>query len=275
MQEFHKVEGIIEADNVEGRTSVVKNYHRYPLKFLTVDTARRQTLAESRTVEEEDGAQQQRRRGPLAPIWVYAVTYGGGLVAGDDIGLKFTVRRDAALVLTTQASTKVYKSRSPGRSAQGETAGHLVCHQTLAANVESGALLAIVPHAVTCFADARYKQRQVVRMEEGANLILVDWLTSGRVARGEEWAFESYETTNDVLLDDQLLVREAVSLALFPLLLQLRSSLTLFLLVGCLLQVRLSVHDGTPTIAEKMRGYNAMATVRLFLLSRPCCHSAG
>lgn len=219
MQEFHTVEGIIEADNVEGRTSVVKNYHRYPLKFLTVDTARRQTLAESRTVEEEDGAQ-QRRRGPLAPIWVYAVTYGGGLVAGDDIGLKFTVRRDAALVLTTQASTKVYKSRSPGRSAQGETAGHhLVCHQTLAANVESGALLAIVPHAVTCFADARYKQRQVVRMEEGANLILVDWLTSGRVARGEEWAFESYETTNDVLLDDQLLVREAVSLALLTLLL--------------------------------------------------------
>lgn len=236
MQEFHKVEGIIEADNVEGRTSVVKNYHRYPLKFLTVDTARRQTLAESRTAVEEDGAQQQRRRGPLAPIWVYAVTYGGGLVAGDDIGLKFTVRRDAALVLTTQASTKVYKSRSPGRSAQGEdgAAGHLVCHQTLAANVESGALLAIVPHAVTCFADARYKQRQVVRMEEGANLILVDWLTSGRVARGEEWAFESYETTNDVLLDDQLLVREAV---------------------------RLSVHDGTPTIAEKMRGYNAMATI--------------
>merc|ERR1711879_1016961 len=97
-----------------------------------------------------------------------------------------------------------------------------------------GALLAIVPHAVTCFADARYKQRQVVRMEEGANLILVDWLTSGRVARGEEGAFESYETTNDVLLDDQLLVREAV---------------------------RLSVHDGTPTIAEKMRGYNAMATI--------------
>jgi len=234
MQQFHKVEGTIEASCVEGRTSIVKNYHRYPLKFLTVDTARRQTVGD----DSKQGEEREPR--PLAPIWVYAVTYGGGLVAGDDIGLNFTVHRDAAVVITTQASTKVYKSRNPGgasgsqRSTTSAEGARLVCTQTLTADVEAGALLAVVPHAVTCFAESRYKQRQVVRMAEGANLVMVDWLTSGRVARGEEWAFESYETANDVLLDGQLLVHEAV---------------------------RLSVDDGTPTVAEKMRGYNAMATI--------------
>lgn len=92
----------------------------------------------------------------------------------------------------------------------GSRAGPVTCSQTLSTDVEAGALLAIVPHAVTCFADARYKQTQVVRMAKGANLVLVDWLTSGRMARGEQWAFDNYETSNDVLLDGQLLVHEAV-----------------------------------------------------------------
>src|SRR5262245_13535398 len=42
--------------------------------------------------------------------WVYTSTYGGGLVDGDDIALRVDVDAGATLFLSTQASTKVYRS---------------------------------------------------------------------------------------------------------------------------------------------------------------------
>jgi len=196
------------------------------------------------------------------------VSFGGGLVAGDAMGLHLTIHSEAAVALTTQATTKVFKSFSKMGAAQHRGDGSVsnlappqmaqsnlpsdptgkggptiaeaaatttnACTQTLYAEIEPDGLLAIVPHAVTCYADARFRQRQVVQMRHNANLILVDWLTSGRMARGEEWAFESYETSNDIFICNQLLVHEAI---------------------------RLSIHDGSPSLAEKMRGYNAMATI--------------
>lgn len=117
MQQCHKVEGIIEAEEMAGRTSITRNYYRYPLKFLAVDTAKRpSTIGDTqRNTEEGDGL--EKKRGPSAPVWIYAVTYGGGLVAGDDIGLRFHVRQNAAVAITTQASTKVYKSKNANVSS--------------------------------------------------------------------------------------------------------------------------------------------------------------
>ena len=41
--------------------------------------------------------------------WLYTITFGGGLVEGDNITLDVDVGEDCTVVVTTQASTKVYR----------------------------------------------------------------------------------------------------------------------------------------------------------------------
>jgi urease accessory protein len=111
---------------------------------------------------------------------VFAATFGGGLVDGDTIRLDLTLAKGATGLVGTQASTKVYRCPSG------------VCRQDLAANVDEGALLVLVPDPVVCFADARYEQTIAVELAGGASLVLVDTFTAGRSARGERWQFARY-----------------------------------------------------------------------------------
>src|SRR6185436_20614305 len=64
--------------------------------------------------------------------WVYAATLGGGLVGGDRIRMTIDVGADARALLTTQASTKVYRSLRPAS-------------QHISARIADDALLAVVP----------------------------------------------------------------------------------------------------------------------------------
>ncbi|KAH7430093.1 hypothetical protein KP509_09G083200 [Ceratopteris richardii] len=44
-------------------------------------------------------------------VWIYSLSYGGGLVSGDLLYVQVEVGVESTTVLTTQASTKVYKAR--------------------------------------------------------------------------------------------------------------------------------------------------------------------
>jgi urease accessory protein len=117
--------------------------------------------------------------------WVYAATLGGGLVGGDEIRIRAEVSAGARGLLTTQASTKVYRSLRPSR-------------QSLEASLDADALLAVVPDPVVCFADADFTQAQRYDLHPDASLVMVDWLTSGRHASGERWAFSRYNSRFDI-----------------------------------------------------------------------------
>lgn len=65
----------------------------------------------------------------------------------------------------------------------------------------SSSLLAVIPDPVTCFSTAKYSQRQVIKISPDSNLLLVDWVTSGRHERGEKWDFDLYKSTNNIYLD--------------------------------------------------------------------------
>jgi urease accessory protein len=132
--------------------------------------------------------------------WVYSSSLGGGLVGGDEVRLRVDVDADARALLTTQASTKVYRSL--------RRASH-----DLAASVARGALLAVVPDPVVCFADADFVQRQQYELNCSASLVMVDWFSSGRHASGERWAFKRYETRVDVKREGEPIVFDGVVLA--------------------------------------------------------------
>lgn len=120
-----------------------------------------------------------------ATCWVYAATLGGGLVGGDHIRLRADVGTGAHALLTTQASTKIYRSLRP-------------CTQSLDATVEANAMLAVVPDPIVCFADADFTQTQRYDLHADASLVAVDWVTSGRHASGERWAFSRYESRIEI-----------------------------------------------------------------------------
>lgn len=134
--------------------------------------------------------------------WIYAATYGGGLVDGDAVRLDLSVGADATAMLATQASTKVYRSPRPPQGTSYE----------LNAMVSSGGLLAVLPDPVVCFAASTYRQEQRIRLEAGAGLVFMDWVSAGRRAAGERWQFDSYSSRLEVHQDGRLALFDSMAL---------------------------------------------------------------
>jgi urease accessory protein len=130
---------------------------------------------------------------------VYTASYGGGLVGGDALRLVLRVGPGAAAFVSTQASTKVYRSeRGTSLDVQGE--------------VSSGARLIVWPDPTVCYAGSTYDQTQRLTLEPGASAVWVDWMTSGRRASGERWQFRRYVSQLRVSYDARLILLDSVRL---------------------------------------------------------------
>jgi len=134
--------------------------------------------------------------------WIYGSSYGGGLVDGDEVTVNVDLGAGAAAFVSTQASTKVYRSCRGTRTATD-------------ARIGAGALLVLAPDPVVCYAGSRYQQSQRFAVAADGALVLVDWVTSGRRAAGERWRFDEYDASTDVrvagtpVVHDRLLLRAA------------------------------------------------------------------
>ncbi|CAF1817710.1 unnamed protein product [Brassica napus] len=197
--------GKVVVEKIRGRSTATSCFSKYPLKFIL-----------------------PTKVAPVGTdvVWIYSITYGGGIVSGDSISCEFTIGDGCTAVLTTQSSTKVYKA-----------IGSKCSEQTLEARIGSESLLVVIPDPVTCFSTARYYQKQNFRLVSDSNLVLVDWITSGRHANGEKWDFEFYKSINNVYLEDDK------PLFLDTVLLEKRN---------------------IQSIAERMQDYHAIAMVILF-----------
>ena len=90
--------------------------------------------------------------------------------------------------------------------------------KVLQAAVAPGATLVVAPDPLTCFKDAAYEQRQTFDLVGDASLVLVDWVTCGRAARGERWTFDRYDSRNRIRQDGREIVFDRLRLdaALHP-----------------------------------------------------------
>ncbi|MDA3962950.1 MAG: urease accessory protein UreD [Planctomycetota bacterium] len=168
----------LRVDLVDGASAVTGNCARNPARLLT-----------------------PRHRG--AAVWCFTTSFGGGLVAGDHLDLDVALAAGATALLATQASTKVY------HSVDGALA-----RQDLEAAVASDAFLVNLPAHVTCFRDARFRARNRYCLNSGASLLALDWYSAGREAHGgERWAFAQLHSSVELIVDDQLVLREAVELS--------------------------------------------------------------
>ena len=96
--------GNVELTLVAGKTAVTRCRANSPLKLLTP-------------------------RSSGGGAWIFSGTYGGGLVAGDSIHLDIFAGAKTTCLLSTQASTKIYRTESTP------------CAQELNVIAESGAIL--------------------------------------------------------------------------------------------------------------------------------------
>jgi urease accessory protein len=166
--------GMLRVTRSGARSVVTRAYATSPLRLLTPDN-----------------------HGHAA--WIYTSSFGGGLVDGDRVAMDVTIEAGATAFLSTQASTKVY------RSPRGTSVD-------LHARVAADGLLVLAPDPVVCFAASRYRQTQRVDLARAAALVAIDWMTSGRRASGERWRFDEYAAQLSVRLDDALLVHDALAL---------------------------------------------------------------
>jgi urease accessory protein UreH len=140
---------------------------------------------------------------------VFLLSYGGGLVGGDTVHLAIVIQENARLSIVTQGHTKIFKSATR----------QIVTSQTLETQIASGAALCLLPDPVQPFEESVYEQTQVFKLAASASLCLLDWVTQGRSARGEDWSFFRWQGRNEVWMSaasseeiDRLLVRDTVKL---------------------------------------------------------------
>jgi urease accessory protein len=105
----------------------------------------------------------------------------GGLVGGDHLSLDIRLRPKAHVIISTPGATRVYRSLS-------ETSV-----QVARIAVGTGGVLEWVPELTIPFAGSRFRQVIHVTLARGATAFLWDAMASGRVARGERWAFHVVE----------------------------------------------------------------------------------
>ncbi|MBF9238269.1 urease accessory protein UreD [Hymenobacter sp. BT683] len=122
-------------------------------------------------------------------------SYGGGMVAGDAIRLHIAAQPHTQLVVSTQASTKIFRSID-GAVAEQHTTGDL----------DEGALAVVFPDPVVLQAESRYRQVQEWNLQPTSVLLLVDWFHSGRMDQGERFAFTSLHSELRVRVGGRLVV---------------------------------------------------------------------
>jgi urease accessory protein len=145
------------------------------------------------------------------------------------------IRCNRATQTYEQGSTKVFKTRAKlaqsalganvlhdvsASSSSGPSSSTIVTTQHLVATLQPSSCLLLLPDPVTCFASSSYSQTQTFHLPPiisssgggSASAIILDWFTSGRMARNEEWAFERYRSCNEIWIGGRRVARDVMLL---------------------------------------------------------------
>jgi urease accessory protein len=114
-------------------------------------------------------------------VYTLLLNPSGGLVGGDQLSLRARLGPQAHVLFSTPSANRIYRSAS-------ETST-----QSVNLLVGPGAIGEWLPEVTIPFGGSRFRQRIHVELGPGATVLLWDAIASGRMARGERWAFASLE----------------------------------------------------------------------------------
>jgi urease accessory protein len=124
-----------------------------------------------------------------------------GFFDGDHLETDIHVAPGAKLVLSTPSASRVYRTRSGAAAVS--------CQKF---RVEENASLEWIPEPFIPHAGARYVQRTMIDLHPAASLLFFDWITPGRVAMGEVFAYQHLRWELDLTLGGSLIAREGYDL---------------------------------------------------------------
>lgn len=167
-------DSLIEIENVRGKSRLVSAKSIKPLKILNPDceTASHIVLA----------------------------GYGGGMLAGDYVGISINAGAGTNSFLTTQSNSRYFKSEN-GKSAT----------QALKGNLLSDALFVNFPDPLIPHKNSHINQKQEWRLEGDSLLLSIDWFTSGRSEGGEQFEYGSFESQMEVHFSGELVLKDKIS----------------------------------------------------------------
>ncbi|MBX3303442.1 MAG: urease accessory protein UreD [Nitrospira sp.] len=109
------------------------------------------------------------------------VNPSGGVVGGDRLSIDLRLDARAHVVISTPSANRVYRSL-------GE-----LSVQDIRIYVGADAVLEWFPEHTIPFAGSRFRQTLHAELAPGATILLWDAIASGRITRGERWAFTDLE----------------------------------------------------------------------------------
>jgi urease accessory protein len=112
--------------------------------------------------------------------FVFVQQFGDGFVEGDRCRIDVDCGPDAAVHITTQAATNLYRAERNFAS------------QVVDLRAAPGAVLEYLPDAVIPFRGSRFFQQTRVTADPESTVIFAELLLPGRVARGELHAYDLY-----------------------------------------------------------------------------------
>lgn len=123
--------------------------------------------------------------------------YGGGMLQGDKVKLDVSCGRNSGLQIQSQANAHVFRNENDQD-----------CLFELNARLGSGSTVMVRPEPVVLHKDACYHQRQRWHLEQGARLMLCDWIQSGRSDSGECFQFRRYHSELEIFVEEQRILLE-------------------------------------------------------------------
>lgn len=132
--------------------------------------------------------------------YAYLVNPTGGLVGGDRIEIEIAIQEHAHAFVTTPSATKIYRSLGPFAS------------QEMRVTLKNQAIFEYLPQYIIPFAQSRYFQKTKIQMEEDTRALILDFFTTGRLARGEHLQFEEYRSHTEVEYCGELMLSDRFSL---------------------------------------------------------------
>ncbi len=163
----------IRAERVSERTRLVGVEHRPPLQV-------------TRAMYLDRGAPD------LATVTI--VSPAGGILQGDRLLTDIDVGTGARLSLGTQSATRVYRSPEAGARV------------TTRLTVAAGGYLEYLPDPWLPFADSRLDAVTTCVVDPAATLLVSESVMAGRVARGEHFALDRFESLVTVARPDGMLL---------------------------------------------------------------------
>lgn len=124
-----------------------------------------------------------------------------GFFDGDTVEVSVEVGQGANLILSTPSASRVYRTRSGKAAANSQVF-----------TVGPGASLEWVPEPFIPHAGARYLQRTTLKIDPTASLLFFDWISPGRVAMGETFAYQELRWELDLHSGGVLAARERYDL---------------------------------------------------------------